>query len=459
LDGPVPYSWPVPTKASRELGLLDAALWAASFALCVLSIAFSWGAPPHLGPQFDWSDKAWHFLGYGALCGTLLLAAVWRPGRGGGRFPQAAAGVTLLVLALAWATEALQAPFGRDADPTDGLADLAGIALAFVAWRGLRGPGRQGGITVLGLEPLPRARLHMAGLTAAAWLVDGLTRGRGMRRATILVGRAFGSRDSSVFSMPGDRRVKISLSDPYWIPPLLLRGTYEPEVAELLSAVMTRESFFIDCGANIGWWSIFAGTIIPVPERILAVEPSSSLFAQLVENARLNQDAFTCIQAAVWETAGTPLTLQVEKHHAGRSSIESGSALWSQGYDHTETITSITLDELIERCAGGPSGSIVVKLDVEGAELQALAGAHRHMGSLNIVVYEDHGKDPRPTVTLAMVEKGFDIFHCDDSMRIHRVVDPKDVAAIKRDTRRGYNFAASRAGSHAWTRLQERSSP
>ena len=130
MDGPVPYSWPVPTKASRELGLLDAALWAASFALFVLSIAFSWGAPPHLGPQFDWSDKAWHFLGYGALCGTLLLAAVWRPGRGSGRFPRAAAGVTLLVLALAWATEALQVPFGRDADPTDALADLAGIAVA-----------------------------------------------------------------------------------------------------------------------------------------------------------------------------------------------------------------------------------------------------------------------------------------------------------------------------------------
>ncbi|MGH9169086.1 MAG: hypothetical protein ACRD02_14785 [Acidimicrobiia bacterium] len=126
----------MPTQ-TRSAGsrLVDAALWGASFVLFVLSFVLSWGAPPDIGPEFDWIDKAWHILGYGALAGMLLLAAVWRPGRGDGRLPRAALVVPLTVLALAWATEALQAPFGRDADPTDALADLAGIGIAFTIWK------------------------------------------------------------------------------------------------------------------------------------------------------------------------------------------------------------------------------------------------------------------------------------------------------------------------------------
>jgi hypothetical protein len=91
-----------------------------------------------LGPSFDWSDKVWHFLGYGALCGTVLLAAVWRPGRGNGRFPGTGVRVAVLVLVVAWFTEALQAPFHRDVQLLDAGADLAGVAAGFLAWEVLR---------------------------------------------------------------------------------------------------------------------------------------------------------------------------------------------------------------------------------------------------------------------------------------------------------------------------------
>jgi VanZ family protein len=120
--------------SSRGSQLVDIALWTTASALFTLSLVFSWGPPPP-SPSVSWFDKVWHFLGYGALCGTLLLAAVWRPGRGIGRFPRAAVGIALLVLALAWFTEALQGPFGRDFEPTDALADLAGIGVALAVWK------------------------------------------------------------------------------------------------------------------------------------------------------------------------------------------------------------------------------------------------------------------------------------------------------------------------------------
>jgi len=122
-------------KRSKGAQLTDTLLWAASFVLLVLSFVLSWGPPPHLGPAFDWSDNVWHFAGYGALCGTVLLAAVWRPGRGGGRFAGAGLRVAALVLVVAWLTEALQAPFHRDVQLLDAGADLAGVMVGFVVWR------------------------------------------------------------------------------------------------------------------------------------------------------------------------------------------------------------------------------------------------------------------------------------------------------------------------------------
>lgn len=93
------------------------------------------GTAPGHRPDFDWIDKAWHFLGYGALTGTLLLAAVWRPGRGDGRLPRAGLWVAGLVLTVAWLTEALQAPFDRDVELLDALADLGGVLAGYAVWR------------------------------------------------------------------------------------------------------------------------------------------------------------------------------------------------------------------------------------------------------------------------------------------------------------------------------------
>jgi hypothetical protein len=123
---------------SARSQLIDTLLWVVAFILLVLSFVLSWGPPRPFGPRFGWDDKTWHLLGYGGLCASLLLAAVWRPGRGPGRFPRASWHVALLVLGVAWLTEALQGPFGRDVELLDAVADLAGVAVGFATWTTLR---------------------------------------------------------------------------------------------------------------------------------------------------------------------------------------------------------------------------------------------------------------------------------------------------------------------------------
>jgi hypothetical protein len=113
---------------------VDALLWEAAGLVALLALLFSLGPAPTLF-TFSWIDKAQHVAGYATLCGLVLLAAVWRRGRGVGRFPNAAFIVCAAVTAYGWIIEFAQIPFGRDAAPWDGLADLAGVAAAYGLWR------------------------------------------------------------------------------------------------------------------------------------------------------------------------------------------------------------------------------------------------------------------------------------------------------------------------------------
>ena len=116
---------------------IDAGLWALSGLLFAAILLFSFG-PQRSVPTFDLSDKIRHAINYGALTGCLLLAAVWRPGRGDGNFPRAALSLMAAVVVFGVLVEIAQGLFfDRTADPIDALADAGGALAAFLAWRRL----------------------------------------------------------------------------------------------------------------------------------------------------------------------------------------------------------------------------------------------------------------------------------------------------------------------------------
>lgn len=122
------------TPASRAL---DAVLWIAAASTLATVVVFSVG--PGAAPTGIFAaDKLWHAIAYGALTGAWLLAAVWRPGRGPGRFPGGAPLILIGAAVLGALLELLQGVVGRFADPLDWLANLVGAALAAAAWLLLR---------------------------------------------------------------------------------------------------------------------------------------------------------------------------------------------------------------------------------------------------------------------------------------------------------------------------------
>jgi len=116
--------------------VIDALIWA--FALLALAgtVWYSLASPP-AADQVLGSDKVAHAAAYAVDTMLLLLAVVWRPGR-----PQPLVAwvvpILLAVAILGAAIEFVQDAVGRDADPLDWVADLAGIAIAALAFGLLR---------------------------------------------------------------------------------------------------------------------------------------------------------------------------------------------------------------------------------------------------------------------------------------------------------------------------------
>src|SRR5213075_2031803 len=90
-----------------------------------------------------------------------------------------------------------------------------------------------------------------------------------------------------------------------------------------------------------------------------------------------------------------------------------------------EQVTTLALDDL------GLRGMIVIKLDVEGAEVDALRGAAALLEGDTLVSYEDHAADPTCAPTQAILGRGLSVFWCAPNGEIRQVRGANGVRAIK----------------------------
>ena len=96
-----------------------------------LTLFWAFGPQPPGARLFPRADKVLHAIAFATILGTFLLAGVWRPGRGWGRFAGAVAPALVVMLASGIVIEIVQGElFGRDADILDILAEIVGMIAA-----------------------------------------------------------------------------------------------------------------------------------------------------------------------------------------------------------------------------------------------------------------------------------------------------------------------------------------
>ncbi|EDP66619.1 Methyltransferase FkbM [alpha proteobacterium BAL199] len=152
--------------------------------------------------------------------------------------------------------------------------------------------------------------------------------------------------------------------------------THEPQVVRYLIDTMDHRCLFVDVGAHFGYFSCLVaargGTVI-------AVELQRTLCLNIEANALLNDQWRVHVVCAA--IGAVPGVTQVERMDPspGKQATEEGIRpnVYPLSSVNHEIVPVVTLDSLIDRRATSEFDRIIVKLDIEGAEIIALRGATR----------------------------------------------------------------------------------
>jgi FkbM family methyltransferase len=164
------------------------------------------------------------------------------------------------------------------------------------------------------------------------------------------------------------------------------RVLYEADVAGLMINVLRLGDVAVDVGANCGFFTILAATLVGSSGHVVAIEPSPACLARLQINLALNGlTNVTVVDRVATEHSG-------EARFYLCSDNSGGNALWNVG-DYPgnpksrENPMAISVpattvdDELRQRGMAPPK---LIKIDAEGAEQRVLRGAMGHLANRRI---------------------------------------------------------------------------
>jgi FkbM family methyltransferase len=157
-------------------------------------------------------------------------------------------------------------------------------------------------------------------------------------------------------------------------------GREDARIARLICGALPPDGVFLDVGANVGIHTLAAARrLAPGRGAVLAFEPHPANYRALVRNVALNGYGQVTAENLGLSDAHAVLT--------GASSPDGGNwSLASEGAYCFE-VRLVPLDDYLQDHP--VSGMNVVKIDVEGAEVQVLRGARRTFARFRpLIVFE-----------------------------------------------------------------------
>jgi FkbM family methyltransferase len=177
-----------------------------------------------------------------------------------------------------------------------------------------------------------------------------------------------GSSESGQWARVQPHGYEMELSASDWMERYALHtGTfYSAEVVKVVATVLRAGDCFVDVGANIGFVTLCASRIVGEHGRILSFEPNVSLVARLERmlsrNGILN---VTVLPYAAGSETGE-IGFSQDAHH-GNNHVIADTAL-------APVVVPIRRVDDVLRGTLPATGNVMVKIDVEGAEMMALLG-------------------------------------------------------------------------------------
>ena len=186
------------------------------------------------------------------------------------------------------------------------------------------------------------------------------------------------TRDGLLFDLDVENVLDLAVLD---------HGYYEREVLDALVTQLPDDGVLWDVGANVGLHAITAQRSRP-GATVVAFEPSPHTAARLIANAELNGAAVRVVTTALSDTNGVSELSIVTRGNSGLTSLRP----WPDvRYEHTIMCPCTRADSLV--VSGTLPTPNVVKLDVEGLEVEVLRGFGAVLASpaLTALVFEAPG--------------------------------------------------------------------
>lgn len=179
------------------------------------------------------------------------------------------------------------------------------------------------------------------------------------------------------------------------ITPWLKKGVWEPIETALFRSEIHPGDVVVDVGANVGYFTLIAAQLVGDTGRVWAFEPDPDAFDLLRRNVELNgYKNVTLVPKAIGSTPGT---LRLFRHPTNRGDHR----IYDPGDEREAVEVEVTtLDQYFAEA----SRVDLIKMDIQGAECAAIAGAGKTLerGDDTVLIMEytpqyirQMGQDPQ----------------------------------------------------------------
>jgi FkbM family methyltransferase len=174
----------------------------------------------------------------------------------------------------------------------------------------------------------------------------------------------------------------VQADDKLITPSLVVNGRYEPELTDFFTKALQPDSHCLDIGANVGYFTCFMAKHCP-QGQVIGLEPNPPIHALAVDNVLLNAlgGHAKVLNMAASDQVGE-LTLYHRIGRAGNTSMaacgEDYTRYFQEPPEEAFQVAAVPIDQLRDQLGGRVD---FLKIDVEGAEPLAFAGARETIGS------------------------------------------------------------------------------
>lgn len=171
----------------------------------------------------------------------------------------------------------------------------------------------------------------------------------------------------------------------------IISGTYEPHVTKIFSTYLKPGMRALDIGANIGYFSLLSASLVGKDGNVFAIEPNMNNCRLLQASINLNSFKNISIMQIAAHSSTDLLSLNSSYSNGTTSDLSTDIDLLIA----SNTVAAIQLDNLKEL----DKGVDFIKIDVEGAEYNALQGANKLISKFRPIIVSEYSPMLMPGIS------------------------------------------------------------